>query len=1097
MSDNESGFLGQLRLGRQMTGLFQIAVIGLATLLGLVYLLGDPSVDALRRPVILGPLLGTAAVMLTLANVFEMLAGAGEEGGTYGLALEVLGGLGGLLDGWVLLAGQLLLTAGFIQLAGSLLSGLLPFPFIQPWMTSTALLAGLLLVELFHLIPKRPRMSSLVGLLLALMVVAVIVALLRANLGQALHPSSNANLNLSHSVAHFAVLYAGVESLMFARREMRQPGRVFVPSVLGALAIGGVLLAVFGLAQAGLAQGTLTAGLAATLGAGSRTQVVGESILALAAALLGAHSTTMASARTVFGLSRRGGLPNGFRLLRRPFSLPPLLFAVVAVVALPLVIWAPPESVVDTAAFMFLAGMIIVNIAAFESRRTEPERRRDFLLPLFPLFPLAAIAVDAGLLLALPLVPMAAGVIWVGLGTIFYVAYARPRLVAAQAGQITFGRDQRIEKPEGTYRILVPLSGAETRHTVLGLAAGLARQLRGDVIPLQVITMPDPLAMEQGRRVAQERNTLFQWSTRMATEEGISMSPITRLSRSVAEGIIDTAVEESCDLILIPWRVASEAAGEDMGRVIDPVVSGAPCDVAVVAYQPDQIQRLEGSPEENGGNSAPPALKIRKIMVPTAGGPHAPLAVGLALMLAKEYGAEVDSVYVTEPGATEAEIQVGELRIRGTLETLGGRAAQMLHFEPGQRVVDQSQVQARVIQAENVVDGIVEAAESTDLAFIGSSEESVIDQVLFGNLPRQVAAASSVPVIMVRRYQGLSRFWLTRAWDTISKVIPTLSAEQQIDIYKRVRRGARPDVDFFVMMGLAAIIATFGLLQNSGAVIIGAMLVAPLFTPILAFSLSIALGDIRLLRLSIEATLKGVFLAIGLAVVLAYVSPMQSDPRSVTEIVARTQPNLFDLIVALASGAAGAYAIARRDVAAALPGVAIAAALVPPLGVIGIGVSQGDFGVAGGGTLLVLTNLVAISLAGSITLLLLGFRPAPRGERQARLRTGLVASVILLVLISLPLAAVLVNTVQRSQDQHIVQQTLQQQIQPLTGVDLTQVSVQQGGSGLEVTATLYAPQDHPSIDGVQLADALRKALNGPVTLRLVVIPVTEITQPAP
>lgn len=1096
MGDNEPGFLGQLRLGRQLTGLFQIAVIGLATLLGLVYLLGDPSVDALRRPVILGPLLGTAAVVLTLVNVFEMLAGAGEEGGTYGLAFEVLGGLGGLLDGWVLLAGQLLLTAAFIQLAGSVLSGLLPYSFIQPWMTSTALLVALLLVELFHLIPKRPRMSNLVGVLLALMVVAVIVALLRANIGQALQPSPNATINLSHSVAHFAVLYAGIESLMFARRQMRQPGRAFLPSVLGALAIGGVLMAVFGLAQGGLARGTLTAGLATTLGAGGQPQIVGESILALAAALLGAHSTTMASARTVFGLSRRGGLPNGFRQLRRPFSLPPLLFAVVAVVALPLVVWAPPESVVDTAAFMFLAGMIIVDIAAFESRQTEPERRRDLLLPLFPLFPLAAIAVNAGLLLALPVVPMAAGAIWVVLGTLFYVAYARPRLVAAQAGQITFGRDQRIEKPEGTYRILVPLSGTETRHTVLGLAAGLARQLRGDVIPLQVITMPDPLAMEQGRRVAQERNTLFQWSTRMATEEGIVVSPITRLSRSVAEGIIDTAVEETCDLILMPWRVGEEAAGEDMGRVIDPVVSGAPCDVAVVAYHRDQIQRLQGPAEENSG-AAPPALKINKIMVPTAGGPHAPLAVGLALMLAKEYGAEVDSVYVTEPGASEAEIQVGELRIRGTLETLGERAAQMLHFEPGQQVVDQSQVQARVVQAENVVDGIVEAAESTDLAFIGSSEESVIDQVLFGNLPRQVAAASPVPVIMVRRYQGLSRFWLTRAWDTISRVMPTLSAEEQIDIYKRVRRGARPDVDFFVMMGLAAIIATYGLLQNSGAVIIGAMLVAPLFTPILAFSLSIALGDVRLLRLSIEATLKGVFLAIGLAVVLAYVSPMQSDPRSVAEIVARTQPNLFDLIVALASGAAGAYAIARRDVAAALPGVAIAAALVPPLGVIGIGVSQGDFAVAGGGTLLVLTNLVAISLAGSITLLLLGFRPAPRGERQARLRTGLVASVILLVVISLPLAAVLVNTVRRSQDQHIVQHTLQQQIQPLTGVDLTQVFVQQTGSGLDVTATLYAPQNHPSIDAAQLADALRQALNAPVTLKLVVIPVTEITQPAP
>ncbi len=210
-----------------------------------------------------------------------------------------------------------------------------------------------------------------------------------------------------------------------------------------------------------------------------------------------------------------------------------------------------------------------------------------------------------------------------------------------------------------------------------------------------------------------------------------------------------------------------------------------------------------------------------------------------------------------------------------------------------------------------------------------------------------------------------------------------------------------------------------------------------------------------------------------------------------------SSPNLFDLIVALASGAAGAYAVARKDVAAALPGVAIAAALVPPLGVIGIGIAQAQFSIAGGGTLLFVTNLIAISLAGSFTMLLLGFRPAPRGERQARLRTGLVASLILLVVISLPLATVLVQAVGRSQTQHTIQATLQRAIADQPGVSLVRMDIQGSGADLTVTATLYVPQNQHAPDGTQLAASLRQALDKPVHLRLVAIPVIEADQRAP
>jgi len=364
--------------------------------------------------------------------------------------------------------------------------------------------------------------------------------------------------------------------------------------------------------------------------------------------------------------------------------------------------------------------------------------------------------------------------------------------------------------------------------------------------------------------------------------------------------------------------------------------------------------------------------------------------------------------------------------------------------------------------------------------------------VLFGNVPEQIARACPSPVVIVKRYRGLPRFWLQRTWDALYAAVPTLSSEEQIEVYKEVRRGARPDVDFFVMMGLSAIIATFGLLQNSTAVIIGAMLVAPLFTPILALSLAIVEGDVRLLRLAVEAALKGIVLAIGLAVLLTFASLLRVMPANIPEVVARSKPNLFDLAVALASGAAGAYAIARKDVAAALPGVAIAAALVPPLAVVGTGLAAGDLRIAGGGGLLFATNLTAITLAGAVTLLLLGFRPAHRGEREVRLRVGLAATMVLLVLITLPLALVFVRSVNASRTQHAIQLSLTREIEAMRDLELASFDFQERGTGVEVEVTVYARETITPALARQLSDRLSEDIRRPVQLRVLAIPITEV-----
>jgi uncharacterized membrane protein len=196
-------------------------------------------------------------------------------------------------------------------------------------------------------------------------------------------------------------------------------------------------------------------------------------------------------------------------------------------------------------------------------------------------------------------------------------------------------------------------------------------------------------------------------------------------------------------------------------------------------------------------------------------------------------------------------------------------------------------------------------------------------------------------------------------------------------------------------------------------------------------------------------------LAVGVAILISAISPLRSIGN---EITARTAPNLFDLAVALASGAAGAYAIARKDVAASLPGVAIAAALVPPLCVVGIGLAAADMQIAGGAGLLFITNLVAIVLAGSIALLLLRFRPAERGVRTERLRRGLVVSLVLLVVISIPLAIVFLRSAEQSILHRSVQQVLSQEIDADPRLELQDFETERVDGQVQVTIRLYAQE---------------------------------------
>ena len=231
---------------------------------------------------------------------------------------------------------------------------------------------------------------------------------------------------------------------------------------------------------------------------------------------------------------------------------------------------------------------------------------------------------------------------------------------------------------------------------------------------------------------------------------------------------------------------------------------------------------------------------------------------------------------------------------------------------------------------------------------------------------------------------------------------------------------------FYLLLAIAAIIASIGLYSDSGAVVIAAMLIAPLMEPILGIASSLVQGHLdRVVRLSVATLFAAVVVIfIGALTIGGFQAPRGIELAA--EVLARTDPSLGDLVVALVAGVAGAYVQMRQKEAGLLPGVAIGVSLVPPLAAAGILLLFGEPALAWGATLLFLTNLAAIVFSASAVFLVLGMRPATHLRRgNARAVAGAGASILVVVLISLHLGVRTAESLQEARDEQIVSETVE------------------------------------------------------------------------
>ncbi|RVW04674.1 TIGR00341 family protein [Rhodococcus spongiicola] len=263
---------------------------------------------------------------------------------------------------------------------------------------------------------------------------------------------------------------------------------------------------------------------------------------------------------------------------------------------------------------------------------------------------------------------------------------------------------------------------------------------------------------------------------------------------------------------------------------------------------------------------------------------------------------------------------------------------------------------------------------------------------------------------------------------------------------------------FWTKLVLSGVIAVAGVIGDSTATVIGAMIVAPLSTPILGIGLGITTGAAGLIGRSVLTVVAGVAVVTALGFVFAQFLPNPLNVLTNSQVLGRTSPTLMDLLAALATGLVGAIAVTRRDVGDVLPGVAIAISLVPPLAVIGVCLGSGAPGLAMGAGVLFASNVLAMIITSTLVFVSAGYARAAGKFRTRRGYAYLVLAVALVV-VAVPMIVNSMSSIWTEQ----ISTAARQWIGDVPGAVVTDVTLH----GNTATVSILSPELLPPLTELQ------------------------------
>ena len=510
---------------------------------------------------------------------------------------------------------------------------------------------------------------------------------------------------------------------------------------------------------------------------------------ALFSMLSAANATILAGSRVKLAMSRRGHLPDRFEDLHPSLNTPyqsvlltgGLIFTFIMVftvifgggpggeavlvlpVALPLLgaeIHLGIEAITHFADFMLLTGLIAVNFAVVQSRRKFPDLDRAFKVPAVPWVPAVAVLANLVLLVNVDPTSIALGLLAevIGIGFWFTWKGRSPSTEELERQTPTAVAERNPAGHDRDYRIVVPIANPDHVEQLMETALDLAQDRNGEVLVLSVVPLPEQTPLSSGRQYVDERRQVLNRAMSLAdggepntkrqapsdeevesnsseggnldAEElaestgaaGIPVSGMVRIAHHVDEAILHTIEQYNADAILMGWGGWRARRREVvLGNIVDTVVTEANCDVLVERIDP-----------------APPEM-VESILLPTAGGSHADFASEVARSIARATGAHVELLRIVAPDAPDEDYANAKAALEDTLTDFNDVDAE-----------------TTVVKSDGVTEAIIDRTAAHDLTIIGATREGLLQQIVFGSIPREVGENAEGMVILAQRNLGIT-----------------------------------------------------------------------------------------------------------------------------------------------------------------------------------------------------------------------------------------------------------------------------------------------------------------------------------------------------
>jgi amino acid transporter/nucleotide-binding universal stress UspA family protein len=752
MAEEQRDFKPQHHALSRDLGLFPVTMIGVGAMIGAgIFVLTGIAAGVAGPALLLVFLLNGAIALLTAMSYAELGASLPTAGGGFSWVRESLGGVHGFMGAWMSWFAHAtacsLYVLGFGYYFAEALHSL-GLGDVLGGFTQKGL--AVLVAAIFAYVNYRgaSETATLGGVITVLKVGILMVFVLSGVLVIAGTPDWTAQFTPFAPMGWSGILMAmgltyiafeGYEVIVQAGEEVKNPERNIPRAIFLSMAIVIPVYVLVGFAALGAIDPGATSSWqflaekqeGAMIEAARQFMPLGFSLLligGLAATTSALNATIYSSSRVAFAMGRDRYLPDLFSRVHPKRRTPhgAVLISAALIIAMALVL--PIRDVASAADIMFILLFTQVNVALIGLRHKKPKLRRPFKVPLYPITPALAIVLQLVLgvfLFHLSPVAWFTAVIWLLGGLTIYFGYSRARESEVTVSKVIYEERELTEKE---YKVLVPLSKQQDVGPLMTMATGLAKARDGEVWAMAAVEIPGQLPLSAGKRFVEQTRSVLDSADKFEKSAGVPVHTLARVTHRADVAILDTVRETKPEIMVMGWGGYKKERGTVLGRILDPVVRVAACNVAVVRWR---------------GTKG----KLKKLLLPTAGGPHARYAATLAAELARANGAALTVCYVVHRGAAEADREAALGWIDKTLEEAELKGVKL---------------EKTLLESDSVQRAIIDESKNHDLTIIGASNVKPWKKLVLGDIPRNVHLKSPGAVMMVRKYEGSAKSWLFR-----------------------------------------------------------------------------------------------------------------------------------------------------------------------------------------------------------------------------------------------------------------------------------------------------------------------------------------------